>query len=936
MAEGNAEANQAATELARTLRELQQELANTGRMSTYAQEKSTDAAMKAKYGVDQFSKASASAAGGLMALGDAGFAAGKAMLEGKKGAAAFNGALDSMTTSVQMAGAALALLVPGGILIKGLIAGITMAATAFIKYTQTANEMADKLYTGYRGLAEVGAAAADGMTGVMDGALKLGMSMDELGDYVKIVSENSRELAQFGGSVSVGRKALEDMGQAMEPARAAMLKMGLMPKDVAEGMASYLRMQTRVGLAQGKTVDQLAEGARKYLVEQDALTKITGVSRKEAEKREEAARMEEQYAGMLLKLRLEGNEQEVERLTNMNRMMSSLDEETAKGVRSLMTGFITPEGEKLLMQAPGVLKDIDAYRNKQITQEQLADRIARDSVETSKRVGAQYAIMGAGADTFSSAASQTNLLNIAQQGVTESLKKAREEQDKQGTTGKQAADKMLQNQVELIDIQVIANKEFTLFIREGIIPAQNHMKTMAGAALDAAIKLRELAGMAKDGKISGTVKETASVVGGAGMGAGAGAIVGGLIGLLAGPGGALIGAKLGAVIGTGIGGYLLKNTAGELIDKAQGSGPPGRAVGGPVDAGKLYKVGERGEEYFRPGVAGEIVPNDKISGIAGAANNRIDIIQRAAKEIADDTAMLAKLTDVDLKKTQDASRVQDRLRKLKTELAIDEVELLEEQKTELTKMLDDMEKSMGKGSADAMRKSITMQRAMGGGMGGGSGLQMPSAPGLPGMGGGQGLQVMNQDDLRKLGLNIKAGDVQASNAKISPKLIELAKAIQGGVPGFGHFSSFNDKFHNENAPSSMHTQGLAVDFTVAQPPSIQDGKAITAWLKSMGASVAIDEYNSPTAKSTGGHFHAQLPAFEDGGTLGAGKLGIAGEGGKPELITGPAEITPINELMKAFGSLAGMMSQSVDKLDELVRAQKTNNDISNKILRTQA
>jgi hypothetical protein len=243
---------------------------------------------------------------------------------------------------------------------------------------------------------------------------------------------------------------------------------------------------------------------------------------------------------------------------------------------------------------------------------------------------------------------------------------------------------------------------------------------------------------------------------------------------------------------------------------------------------------------------------------------------------------------------------------------------------------------MGKGSADAMRKSIAMQRAMGGSMGSGRGLQMPSAPGLPSMGGGQGLQVMNQDDLRKLGLNIKAGDVQASNAKISPKLIELAKAIQGGVPGFGYFSSFNDKFHNENAPSSMHTQGLAVDFTVAQPPSIQDGKAITTWLKSMGASVAIDEYNSPTAKSTGGHFHAQLPAFEDGGTLGAGKLGIAGEAGKPELITGPAEITPINELMKAFGSMAGMMSQSVDKLDELVRAQKSGNDISNKILRTQA
>ena len=35
--------------------------------------------------------------------------------------------------------------------------------------------------------------------------------------------------------------------------------------------------------------------------------------------------------------------------------------------------------------------------------------------------------------------------------------------------------------------------------------------------------------------------------------------------------------------------------------------------------------------------------------------------------------------------------------------------------------------------------------------------------------------------------------------------------------------------------------------------------------------------------------------FADGGTLGAGKFGIAGESG-PELISGPAQITPMNEI----------------------------------------
>jgi hypothetical protein len=186
-----------------------------------------------------------------------------------------------------------------------------------------------------------------------------------------------------------------------------------------------------------------------------------------------------------------------------------------------------------------------------------------------------------------------------------------------------------------------------------------------------------------------------------------------------------------------------------------------------------------------------------------------------------------------------------------------------------------------------------------------------------------------------MGLKIKTGDVQAEGAGISPRLIELAKQIQGVIPGFNYFSAFNDKFHQEKAPSSKHTQGLAADFTTAQAPSAKDGEAITQWLKQMGASMAIDEYNNPSSKSTAGHFHVEIPAFEEGGNLGAGKVGIAGENGKPELITGPATITPMNDLVGTFNTMVGLMGQQVSMMDELIRAQKNGNDISTKILRVQ-
>ena len=81
-----------------------------------------------------------------------------------------------------------------------------------------------------------------------------------------------------------------------------------------------------------------------------------------------------------------------------------------------------------------------------------------------------------------------------------------------------------------------------------------------------------------------------------------------------------------------IGIELLKLAVQKLvIDQAKGLlsnaldslfGIPGKAAGGPVGAGRLYMVGERGKELFRPRVAGEIVPNYKLRpALAGAGGN---------------------------------------------------------------------------------------------------------------------------------------------------------------------------------------------------------------------------------------------------------------------------------------------------------------------------
>lgn len=984
------DAERAAAELAETLRRVNQELADNGRISQATMDARTDAEMKAKYGIENFTAGTAKGAEAVAGLASAGMAAGRAMLEGKKGASAFNSSLDELSKVAQATGVALALMIPGGLLIKGFIAAVTLATTSLIKYTQAANDMADKLYKGFSGLAKVGAAASDGMTGVKNGAQKLGLSMNELSDYVQIVSDNSKDLANLGGSVYKGRQALENMGKAMEPARESMLKMGLMPKDVAEGMAGYLRTQTRLGNAQRMTVDQLAEGAKKYLIEQDALTKLTGVARQEREKMREEAMMEEQHAGLIRKLQLQGDngKLEAERVQKISDMANSFSPAIAKMVRSLQTGVITEEGQKLLMSAPDAIKNLQLAQKGQISEAEAVQRIFKQVGETGDRFGKDLAVLGANNDTFVAMGEATKARIIAENGVVESLKKVKAEQEAQGVTGKKAADGILEGQAALIDAQVRATRATEDFISKGIGPAQVAMRKLANLTEAGANAANQLTpgGM----KMEGTTKEVVSTVGGSAMGGTAGAIVGGLLGLLGGPAGAVIGAKWGAVIGTGIGGYLLKNTAGELIDKAQGTGPQGqppvagaRAAGGPVDAGKLYKVGERGQEFFRPNVAGQIVPNDQIAGITSAANNRIEIIERAAKEIANDTVTLAKLTDVDLKKTQDFSRLQDRLRKLKTDLGLEEVELLEEQKNELTKMLDDMEQTMGKDKADAARRNIIMQRAMsamvGGGpgmqmpgmrdlammgqgsalqmpsgMGGGTGLQMPSAAGMPSMGGGQGLkgpeehQAVGQSGGQGVKGPPKLTSVRSKTGKSAQVNTEFAPRFQGIIDyldSVGYeiksLGGFVDRdVRGKPGVKSVHGHGGAIDINPAENPMgsqlITDmPENISAVAKQLGlgwggnwASIK-DAMHFSVAKHEGGDIK-----------LSEGGVAVGPDSGYPATLHGQEAVIPLNNaggnFVKLFESMADSNAKMVVMMDELVRAQKNGNDISNKMLRMQS
>jgi hypothetical protein len=436
------------------------------------------------------------------------------------------------------------------------------------------------------------------------------------------------------------------------------------------------------------------------------------------------------------------------------------------------------------------------------------------------------------------------------------------------------------------------------------------------------------------------------LAGGAGGGIAAGAVAGGLIGSIVPVVGTAIGAAIGGALGAW-GGSKLGGTIGKYVDdttKAETENPATvkpiekRAGGGPVDAKTPYLIGENGPELFVPSAGGDIMSNSAMKALGDATSamsmpsglkdidrtfdkmiSSLTIVSKsmttgskemddAFDEITKDSVKLERLTDADTKRAEKYSIAYKSYVDLKTQL-------MDLETPDIKSQIDILQQKAAAAGTPATGNA--------GGAPGGTGLKLPTASNMPAMGGGQGVAggVASQSDLTKMGLKLKTGDVQAEGSKIDPKIIELAQQVQANMPNFAYFSGFNDKFHQEKSPSSSHTTGRAMDFALSKEPSVEEGKEITKWLKSMGASVAIDEYNNPSAKATAGHIHAQIPGYADGGLASTPQIAMVAEKGPEAMIPLDNGAIPINlEMPDVKKMFEGMMQSMKDAPEREVTA----------------
>ena len=292
-------------------------------------------------------------------LKDFGRAAGtytSTMYQGANGASALNTTISQVTSGLGNLAIALAALVtPGGVVKKAFAAALAAVGVSALelsnKIANAGREMVDAQYKSYSEMAKSGAVADEGLRGVADGAQKLGLNMLEMDKYLGLIAGNSGTLAMLGKSAADGRRRFEDIGAELKSSRGMFKALGMDQDAVNEGQMGYLRLLTRTGQVQQQSATQLAAGVKSYLLEQDALTKLTGTNRKEAEDIKARARADESFRATLDEMIANGDERGAKNAENFNAMLEKIAPERAAGYRAAFGGGYTTKESQQFLQA---------------------------------------------------------------------------------------------------------------------------------------------------------------------------------------------------------------------------------------------------------------------------------------------------------------------------------------------------------------------------------------------------------------------------------------------------------------------------------------------------------------------------------------------------------------------------------------------------------
>jgi hypothetical protein len=902
---------------------------------------------------------------------------GTALLSTEQGLSKFGSALTSAGDAAWNLGKMIG--GPLGIAVGALVKGATMAAEAALKQTDASLKATDEL-------SKMGGAGAFTSKEILEMGHRAGLSSQNLEIFTKAASNAGTGLAMFGNTAASGIKAFGEMTAISKEQRMAFERMGYSQEQLMMMQGDYIKLQEMSGKSmQGQAGDtaKLKKESLEYVENLTRLSAMTGKSADKLAKEQEARQMEyeeliqtRQEDDKIRQLKAQGRDAEAAALElEQKKRKAYLDEVEAvygKDMASKMGrvartgGFdkqtaglavlgIDPNRiqqdiksatnlDEVRKNAAKQNQDIKGLQSEQLANlgtalqyrgKELGDKVGltEESLRTSGKFIGRNEVAAYEASKTQTGTPSTGQTN--NKTDTDPAQEFRNTVTEAGIAAKVALDQMV------LSLNPMMN---------GFNATTTAATALTAAAILAAGALSAMALKSKAGDLLGksgpAVEKGASKAGGAMKMLGA---AGNVLGKIA-----LPLAALSATI-DGVKGYSnaegnlgiqgRQATTGEKLSSAAGGALSGLTFGlvSPETISKsIAKVTGAGPDGKPDGKTLDETKKDN---------------ETKAKLQVDQTKVTTTLdgTSKDLNKVMLATKISIDALKVAIEDLTSVASIKDATGTEddKKKKLEDIYKRLGIGAAAPGGAAPSPSPS-----GGTAPSPSPSPSGGTAPSPGGNIQS-SEAQLKEAGLVLKKGDVQKAGADLDPRLIDIAKQVQASVPGFMQFTGFNDQFHAEKAPRSLHAKGKAFDFVVGKKPTKEEGAKIVQLMKSLGVDYGIDEYNNPSAQATGGHFHGQLKAY-DGGVFEGPKAGYDVElHGREAVVPLPnpdsmitvsdkagAEKSPLNTAMTDSMSLSGssesseMMSVFMEdfkqfmsmKIDELKDVMEEGNGISDKIL----
>jgi hypothetical protein len=275
------------------------------------------------------------------AVGKSFSALGKSLAAGNAGASDYAGAIKSVTDTAADA----ALLFSKG---NPLIAGIALTLKAIAKLAGPVAKLADDQFRVYQQMADVGANTSQELAGVNTLLDNFGLGVENAGKMLEVLGRHAEGLSMAGGTVAKGAQRLGGVIKNLRDSglQAELLNLGISYDTQRESAATYMDIQSRLGSAQSKSVKEMTESISKYLLEQDALTRATGASRKQQEAAQARAMNEEMFRNRQNKLRMSGQQEQADyELQVYKTLEAELGPELASQMGSMFDGIVNKFNE---------------------------------------------------------------------------------------------------------------------------------------------------------------------------------------------------------------------------------------------------------------------------------------------------------------------------------------------------------------------------------------------------------------------------------------------------------------------------------------------------------------------------------------------------------------------------------------------------------------